>query len=207
MRKLMWALCLLLSLTSVFAGEGLKRNQDNSERNSVEAKFKKVQSELEHASQGGKWVGQASSRRSMAQSGNSGKSLAFTAIQMVFSLALIIVLVVISIRLLKKFQKAPLIRGGGNKDSMIQVWETCYLGNDQKVVILNIGGQPTVIGVTPQGISYLKDLPDNISAPSGRNKSGDDTGKTNRSDFSDSLNHFLGRFRTPKTVAQTMKEM
>lgn len=120
--------------------------------------------------------------------------------QILLGLAFVLILAVVSIRLLKKFQGRLFARSGpsGGGD-ILEVLESCHLGTNQRVIAMRINDEVGVLGVTPQGITLLtvlKQPADELI----KQRAG------NSAAFSDNLNKLLDRFKKPKRVSDLLDE-
>ncbi len=80
--------------------------------------------------------------------------------QVVFSLLLILALIFLAAWLLKRFAAIP----GGNPEAL-RVISALSVGRQEKIVLLEVGGQQLLVGVTPSRISLLHTLADPVEVP------------------------------------------
>ena len=198
------SICLFFSVTSLWSEEAPKENDALSRKEMVSSKFQKVRSEISGD------VGSASNalqqRNKQTPPSSAPDSLFKMTFQMVSGLIFILILAIFSIRLLKKFQKSSLVTSRKSSTDLLEVLETCYLGNDQKVVVMRVDRGTSVFGVTPHGITLLKDL--EMMVPLSSSKGTFPREKEEGAlAFSDNLNQFLSKFKRPKTVSETLKEV
>lgn len=118
-------------------------------------------------------------------------------LQVLFGLAFVLILAVFSIRLLKRFQGRLFSRPHKAGGDLLEVMETCHLGQNQRVVALRINDEVGVLGVTPHGISLLTVL----KQPAGEIRA---QRIGNAEAFSDNLNKLLDRFKKPKRVSDLL---
>jgi flagellar biogenesis protein FliO len=161
----------------------------------MEEKFRKLQKEMQ---------GSPAANPSPGASGSApreGVSVGGVFLQILFGLAFVILLAVVSIRGLKRMQGKLLARPGSGGGNLLEVMETCYLGPHQKVIALRMNDEVGVLGVTKEGISLLTVLkqPAGEIGQSRRNES-------NPAAFSDNLNKLLDRFKKPKRVSDLLDE-
>lgn len=123
-------------------------------------------------------------------------------LQVLLGLAFVLVLAVVCIRTLKRFQGRLFSRpGSAAGGDILEVLETCHLGAHQRVVAMRIHDEVGVLGVTQQGISLLTVL----KQPAGEiRKRG--LGAGNSAAFSENLNKLLDRFKKPKRVSDLLDE-
>lgn len=131
------------------------------------------------------------------------RGLVSLSFQVVLGLAFVLLLAVTGIRLLKRLQGRMLSRpgapaGGGD---LLEVLETCHLGQNQRVVALRINDEVGVLGVTPTGITLLTVLKQPAEEIRRTRM-----GPGNAAAFSDSLNKLLDRFKKPKRVSDLLDE-
>lgn len=163
----------------------------------VQEKFRKLQREMS----GGR--SEASDPGATSLAGATGKpaSIFSITLQIVLGLVFVLVLAVVTIRLLKRFQGSLLSRRGQARGEIFEVLETCHLGTHQRVVAIRMRDEVGILGVTPQGISLLTTLKE--PAEEIRKEM---LGDSNPAAFSDSLNKLLDRFRKPKRVSDLLDE-
>ncbi|MBF0431613.1 MAG: flagellar biosynthetic protein FliO [Fibrobacteria bacterium] len=203
----MLSVCHMLPviLLSVFFSVGGFAQQNSefsdTDKKIISEKFERIRNEISE----GKTVSKKiyNKKENKNKSSAEKTSLTKTAVQMVFGLAFIIVLIVVSMRLLKRFQKAAFLKSPVKNNSMLEVLETCYLGKDQKVIVMRMENTRTVVSATPNGIHILKELEGEVIVPATplRKQGG------NIKDFSSNLNSFLTQFKKPKTVTQSLEEL
>lgn len=125
-----------------------------------------------------------------------------TLIRMVLGLMVVLVLIAFSIRFLKGIQRSTMMKRVGSAGELLEVIETCYLGNQQKIVLMRMHDRMCAIGVTNQGISMLRDLdmdPNSLRHPT---RNGDE----NTAAFGDTVNRLLERFKKPKRVSEYLQD-
>jgi flagellar biogenesis protein FliO len=185
------------ALTAARSAEGPENGGDAG----LESKLAKIQREIQGDR---KEAAHQSSRMGIAASSPAaGGSLFKAGIQMAVCLAFILVLVVLSIKLLKRFQKAAFLKTRGAGRNSLEVLETCYLGKDQKVVHMRMDNSRVFLGVTSHGIQTLE-MPERVTPiHSPASRPSDNT----PNDFSKNLNQLLTKFKKPKTVTQSLAEM
>jgi flagellar biogenesis protein FliO len=167
----------------------------------MEEKFRKLQKEMErkdkaNPSKGGTSAGEKPPENSPSESIGMGG----LAMQILFGLAFVLLLAVVSIRGLKRLQGRMLSRPGKSGD-ILEVLESCHLGSNQRIVALRMNGEVGVIGVTQHGISLLTVLKEPMEELR-RARSGE----SNSAAFSDNLNKLLERFKKPKRVSDLLDE-
>lgn len=163
----------------------------------MEEKFRKLQKEMERREPASK----AGEPANPEQSPNETVSLGKLALQIVFGLAFVLLLAVVSIRGLKRMQGRLLSRPGRGGGDLFEVLETCHLGARQRVVALRMNGEVGILGVTEHGISLLTVLKEPVEELR-RTRSGEG----NSAAFSDNLNKLLERFKKPKKVSDMLDE-
>ena len=196
---IMLASVLLLLLSSF--GEEVNPETTESSKHSIIKKFKQVQAEIRGDAEDFKPQKQAGPIKKTSKKESSQKSMMYITFKMVFGLVFIIILAVFSLRFLKKFQNASMLKKFNKKQELIEIMETCYLGNDQKIVVIKIQNTLAILGVTSHGINLIKELNpgETIAANSVENTQ-------QSAAFSDNLNQFLSKFKKPKTLSQTLRE-
>ncbi len=129
---------------------------------------------------------------------------------MVFTL----VLIVFSLRWLKQFQKSKLLGKGKSSEGGMDVLETCFLGKEQRVVLLNVRGKELLIGVTGNNINLLGEYDPVVPKPSQPSKIHFKKDiplapppKNEMQKFTENLNTYLAQYKKPKTVSQKLSEM
>jgi flagellar biogenesis protein FliO len=171
----------------------------------VEAKFRKLQKEMEGGNSGRSIVNPGNesttptSKNLQAPEPRSAASLAF---QILVGLVFVLLLAVVTIRLLKRLQGRMLAKPGKTGGNFFEVLETCHLGTNQRVVALRINEEVGVLGVTPQGISLLTMLKEPASEVRQAYAR-----ESNAVAFSDNLNKLLDRFKKPKRVSDLLDEV
>lgn len=160
----------------------------------MEEKFRKLQREMQGESSAVPAPGKA------ASPAGEGSSVGGIALQILFGLAFVLLLAVVSIRVLKRMQGRLLSRPGKGGD-MLEVLETCHLGPQQKVIAIRMHDDVGILGVTKENVHLLTVL----------KHSADDVrrahqGESNSAAFSDSLNKLLDRFKKPKKVSDMLEE-
>jgi flagellar biogenesis protein FliO len=160
----------------------------------MEEKFRKLQREMQGESSAVPAPGKA------AAPASEGGSVGGIALQILFGLAFVLLLAVVSIRVLKRMQGRLLSRPGKGGD-MLEVLETCHLGPQQKVVAIRLHEDVGILGVTKENVHLLTVL----------KQSADDVrtarrGESNSAAFSDNLNKLLERFKKPKKVSDMLEE-
>jgi flagellar biogenesis protein FliO len=170
----------------------------------VQEKFRKLQAEMGTADA-------AASNAGPGSSANAGEApepapeppgLFTLSIQVIFGLAFVLLLAVVSIRMLKRAQGRLFARAGAAAGGdLLEVLETCHLGANQKVVALRINDEVGVLGVTQHGMSLLTMLKQPAEEVLARK-----TGSGNPAAFSESLNKLLEKFKKPKRVSDLLDE-
>lgn len=124
--------------------------------------------------------------------------------KMLFGMVFIILLIILCIRWLKKLQKSPLLGKKKMTTNKMEVLETCYLGKDQKVILMSIGDKEVVLGVTSGSIQYLKEMNGSLinQEPIAQKVSSNE-----RELFTENLTGFLSKYSRPKTVSESLKEL
>jgi flagellar biogenesis protein FliO len=178
-------------------------DQAISTSDAMEAKFKKLQKEMEGSAK--------VSSESGTKGGETKKSVSPTveptsifslSVQILFGLIFVILLAVITIRVLKKLQGRMLSKPSTTaRGEFFEVLETCHLGTNQRVVALRINEDVGVIGISPQGITLLTVIKQ--SAAEVRETYGRES---NSAAFSENLNKLLDRFKKPKRVSDLLDE-
>jgi flagellar biogenesis protein FliO len=172
----------------------------------MEEKFRKLQKEMERKDK-------ADPPRAGASAGVTGDKapentppesigMGGLAMQILFGLAFVLLLAVVSIRGLKRLQGRMLSRPGKGGD-ILEVLESCHLGSNQRIVALRMNDEVGVIGVTQHGISLLTVLKEPMEELR-RARMG--AGEGNSAAFSDNLNKLLERFKKPKKVSDLLDE-
>lgn len=182
----------LYAAPSQAAGESAVSGSPAQASEAAEEKFRKFQKEMQSA------PGPASAPAPSGSARTEGVSVGNLALQIVFGLAFVLILAVISIRFLKRMQRGLLTgpRPGGD---VLEVLETCHLGPQQKVIALRMHDEVGVLGVTKEGIRLLTVL----KQPAAELRRG---GESNPAAFSDNLNKLLDRFKKPKKVSDMLDE-
>jgi len=160
----------------------------------MEDKFRKLQKEMQSDPA---MAPATSGARTPAPA--EGVSVGGLALQILFGLAFVLLLAVVSIRVLKRLQGRMLARPGPSGD-LLEVLETCHLGPQQKVVAIRMHDEIGVVGVTKEGISLLTVLKQPAEEIRLSRQGG------NPAAFSDNLNKLLDRFKKPKKVSDLLDE-
>lgn len=162
----------------------------------MQDKFRKLQKEMQTEPK--PLPGTASEAMEEAPHGNV--KVGSLALQILFGLAFVLLLAVVSIRGLKRMQGKLLSRPGKGGD-ILEVLETCHLGPQQKVIAIRMNDEVGIIGVTKEGISMLtvlKEPADDLRRARAT--------ESNSAAFSDNLNKLLDRFKKPKKVSDLLDE-
>lgn len=160
----------------------------------MEEKFRKLQKEMQSN------PAAAPSSATQPAAPREGASVGGVALQIVFGLAFVLLLAVISIRVLKRLQGRLLARPRPGGD-LLEVLETCHLGPQQKVVAMRMHDEVVVLGVAKEDIrllTVLKQPAEEIRQAL--------RGDANSVVFSDNLNKLLDRFKKPKKVSDLLEE-
>ena len=169
----------------------------------MEEKFRKLQKEMERRDAGSRDASPASGEKAAKARENTGSDsvgIGSLAMQILFGLAFVLLLAVVSIRGLKRMQGRLLSKPGKGGD-IFEVLETCHLGTHQRVVAMRMNDEVGILGVTQQGISLLtvlKEPADDLRRAR--------AGESNSAAFSDNLNKLLERFKKPKKVSEMLEE-
>lgn len=163
----------------------------------MEEKFRKLQKEMER-------TGKPKSADGKIPENSPSESIGVgsLAVQILFGLAFVLLLAVVSIRGLKRLQGRMLSKPGKGGD-ILEVLESCHLGSNQRVVALRMNDEVGVIGVTQHGISLLTVLKEPMEE---LRRSRAAAGESNSAAFSDNLNKLLERFKKPKKVSDLLDE-
>jgi flagellar biogenesis protein FliO len=168
----------------------------------MEEKFRKLQKEMERKDPGSTTASASDGKAARARQNDGSESIGVgsLALQVVFGLAFVLLLAVVSIRGLKRMQGRLLSKPGKGGD-IFEVLETCHLGAHQRVVAMRMNDEVGILGVTQQGISLLtvlKEPADDLRRAR--------AGESNSAAFSDNLNKLLERFKKPKKVSEMLEE-
>ncbi|GEM_PF-2969386 len=164
----------------------------------MEEKFRKLQKEMDRkAAPAGS---AAPAAKAPENSGSDGVGVGTLAMQILFGLAFVLLLAVVSIRGLKRMQGRILSKPGKSGD-IFEVLETCHLGTNQRVVAMRMNDEVGILGVTQQGISLLTVLKEPVDELRRAR-----AGEGNSAAFSDNLNKLLERFKKPKKVSDLLDE-
>ena len=168
----------------------------------MEEKFRKLQKEMERKDPGSTAASASDGKAAKARENDGSESIGVgaLALQIVFGLAFVLLLAVVSIRGLKRMQGRLLSKPGKGGD-IFEVLETCHLGSHQRVVAMRMNDEVGILGVTQQGISLLtvlKEPADDLRRAR--------AGESNSAAFSDNLNKLLERFKKPKKVSEMLEE-
>ncbi|MDQ2999817.1 MAG: flagellar biosynthetic protein FliO [Fibrobacterota bacterium] len=163
----------------------------------MEDKFRKLQKEMDRREPTPKKGEAAKTEQPLDQTVSLGK----LAMQILFGLAFVLLLAVVSIRGLKRIQGRLLSKPGRGGGDLFEVLETCHLGSRQRVVALRMNQEVGILGVTEHGISLLTVLKEPVEELR-RARSGE----SNSVAFSDNLNKLLERFKKPKKVSDMLDE-
>ncbi|MDB5048721.1 MAG: hypothetical protein JWO30_1792 [Fibrobacteres bacterium] len=161
----------------------------------MEEKFRKLQKEMES---GGRSAPAGQAAKPADSQPAQGRAVGTVAIQILFGLAFVLLLAIVTIRLLKRMQGRFLSKPGKGGD-IFEVLETCHLGTQQRVVALRMNDEVGIVGVTQHGISLLTVL----------KEPAEDLRRSRESNsvaFSDNLNKLLDRFKKPKKVSELLDE-
>ncbi|MDB5102702.1 MAG: hypothetical protein JWP91_391 [Fibrobacteres bacterium] len=167
----------------------------------MEDKFRKLQKEMERKDPGGKSGATAETAKSPENSPSGGVSVGTLGLQILFGLAFVLLLAVVSIRGLKRIQGRLLSKPGRGGGDIFEVLETCHLGPHQRVVAMRLNDEVGILGVTQQGISLLTMLKEPVEELRRAR-----AGESNSAAFSDNLNKLLERFKKPKKVSDLLDE-
>jgi flagellar biogenesis protein FliO len=163
----------------------------------MEDKFRKLQKEMDRGQPAPKEGQAAKAENPSDQTVSLGK----LAMQILFGLAFVLLLAVVSIRGLKRLQGRLMARPGRGGGDIFEVLETCHLGARQRVVALRMNEDVGIVGVTEHGITLLTVLKEPVEELR-RARSGE----SNSAAFSDNLNKLLERFKKPKRVSDMLDE-
>lgn len=161
----------------------------------VQDKFRKFQKEMARGE------GPAANNRQPAPAKQPEEVGVFSlGLQILLGLAFVLILAVVSIRLLKKFQGRLFARSGQTAGGDIfEILETCHIGTNQRVVAIRLDDEVGVLGVTTHGITLLTMLKQPAEELMKRRAG-------NSAAFSDNLNKLLDRFKKPKRVSDLLDE-
>ncbi|MBW8889847.1 MAG: flagellar biosynthetic protein FliO [Fibrobacteres bacterium] len=160
----------------------------------MEEKFRKLQQEMQSNP-----AAAPPTSGAQAPAADDGRSVGGIALQILFGLAFVLLLAVVSIRVLKRLQGRLLTRPGPGGD-LLEVLETCHLGPQQKVVAIRMHDEISVLGVSKEGIRLLTVLKHPAEEIRQARQGG------NPAAFSDNLNKLLERFKKPKKVSDLLDE-
>lgn len=167
----------------------------------MEEKFRKLQKEMERKDKTNPARSGASAGENVPENTPSETiGVGGLAMQILFGLAFVLLLAVVSIRGLKRLQGRMLSRPGKSGD-ILEVLESCHLGSNQRIVALRMNDEVGVIGVTQHGISLLTVLKEPMEELRRAR-----AGEGNSAAFSDNLNKLLERFKKPKKVSDLLDE-
>ncbi|HKP98050.1 MAG TPA: flagellar biosynthetic protein FliO [Fibrobacteria bacterium] len=161
----------------------------------MQDKFRKLQREMENSPRAS---GPAPAAGTAGNPAPEGRAVGTVAVQILFGLAFVLLLAVVTIRVLKRMQGRLLSKPGRSGD-IFEVLETCHLGSQQRVVALRMNEEVGIVGVTQHGISLLTVLKEPAEELRG-------TRESNSAAFSDNLNKLLERFKKPKKVSDLLDE-
>ena len=162
----------------------------------MQDKFRKLQKEMEADPK----APAAGVKEPAAEAPHESVKLGSLALQILFGLAFVLLLAVVTIRGLKRMQGRLLSRPGKGGD-ILEVLETCHLGPQQKVIAIRMNEEVGIIGVTKEGISMLTVLKEPAEDLRKARAS-----ESNSAAFSDNLNKLLDRFKKPKKVSDLLDE-
>jgi len=177
-------------------------DQATTQKDLMEDKFQKLQKEMEN--EGGAQKNSLKANPSSKSSAPKPIGVIALAIQIFLGLIFVLILAVVTIRVLKKFQGRILAGSGkaGNfNTNLLEVMETCHLGSNQKVIAIRMHEEIGIIGVTPQGMSLLTMLKEPATEIRTAQLS-----ESNSAAFSENLNKLLDRFKKPKRVGDLLDE-
>ena len=160
----------------------------------MEEKFRKLQKEMQSS------PAAAPASGTQPAAPRDGVSVGGVALQIVFGLAFVLLLAVVSIRVLKRLQGRLLARPRPVGD-LLEVLETCHLGPQQKVVAVRMHDEVVVLGVAKEDIRLLTVLKQPAEEIRQALRGG-----ANSAAFSDNLNKLLERFKKPKKVSDLLEE-
>lgn len=163
----------------------------------MEEKFRKLQKEMARTDKAN-----PADKKNPENNPSESIGVGGLAVQILFGLAFVLLLAVVSIRGLKRLQGRMLSKPGRNGD-LLEVLESCHLGSHQRIVALRMNDEVGVIGVTQHGISLLTVLKEPIDE---LRRSRAAAGESNSAAFSDNLNKLLERFKKPKKVSDLLDE-
>jgi flagellar biogenesis protein FliO len=167
----------------------------------MEDKFRKLQKEMERKDKANPAkTGATAGERPPENTPSESIGVGGLAVQILFGLAFVLLLAVVSIRGLKRLQGRMLSRPGKSGD-ILEVLESCHLGSNQRIVALRMNDEVGIIGVTQHGISLLTILKEPMEELRRAR-----AGESNSAAFSDNLNKLLERFKKPKKVSDLLDE-
>ena len=172
----------------------------------MEEKFRKLQKEMDRKDPAGKngqtasGVPGGTSVKAAENRSSDSVSVGTLAMQIVFGLAFVLLLAVVSIRGLKRMQGRLLSRPGKSGD-LLEILETCHLGTQQRVIAMRMNDEVGILGVTKDGITLLTLLKEPVDELRRAR-----AGESNSAAFSDNLNKLLERFKKPKKVSDLLDE-
>lgn len=144
------------------------------------------------------------------------KSVFQQSMQVGLALFGIIVLIVVSIRALKKVQSSRWMTGQSHSSKSIQILETCYIGKDQKILIIKVANKEGLVGVTAHQMNWLTDLneqPTFVTPKENHVSSQISVSEPNPSpvnpvkeDFQETLQNFLSKFKKPRFSDKKFEE-
>ncbi|WP_294946298.1 flagellar biosynthetic protein FliO [Sulfurivirga sp.] len=85
--------------------------------------------------------------------------------QVVFSLLLVIALILVAAWLLRRFTQLP-----GAQGQAVRVLSAVAVGRQEKILLLEVGGEQILVGVTPSRISTLHVLAEPLAVPDNAEK-------------------------------------
>lgn len=122
------------------------------------------------------------------------RSLGGFAVQMFFSLILVVGLIWLSVWGLKKMQKSRFNING--MDPGLQIVEQMYMGPQQRVVVVRIHDRVMALGVTQQNIQFLADLSQDEAYQGGA---------ATAKEFGKSVDYFLRHFKKGSSISDLEK--
>ena len=167
------------------------------EDKALEKKISVIQKELAKEESG-------STSTTISKQDGTSISIWGLAIQIVFGLIFVLALAIIGIKLLKALQNNNRFFGSkklGTGKSLFEVLETCYLGQNQKLIAIKFETKVYMLGATAQNINLIKE----IDLPQMENSLAKDL-NSNHKNFTQTMDQVLSRFKKPKKVSDFLEE-
>ena len=198
MKPLLYLLVLLPVTLSAIEKESRYRSKGESRPSQLKVKSDidaEIQKKFQRVRRAAKAEAQSGTTQTTQTSSRSTLALG---LQVLFGLAFVLTLLVFSIRGLKKLQRMKMFPAKGDGEDLLEILETCHVGNQQKIVALRVNNEVCLLGVGSQSITHLMDVGPHEIVEQKRSK--------NPVVFKENLDTMLSRFKRPKNVGEILNQ-